>query len=142
MWKPIQSIISCQTCSNTPCVIDSLIYWRHFVSVQRYCHWNTELSVIRFNVKYWNETDDTFWVQNTNTLKMYILICVRKMFCWKPNQILYISNSSPGAVPASRERGIRKWLYLLPLKAFAWDDWEYFWEILLMFKEMILFVAS
>ena len=142
MWKPIQSIISCQTCSKTPCVIDSLIYWRHFVSVQRYCHWITELSVIRFNVKYWNETDDTFWVQNTNHLKMYILICVRKLFCWNSNQILYISNSSPGAVPASRERGIRKWLYLLPLKAFAWDDWEYFWEILLMFKEMILFVAS
>ena len=55
---------------------------------------------------------------------LYILICVQKLFCWKPNQILYISNSSPGAVPASRERGIRKWLYLLPLKAFAWDDWS------------------
>ena len=26
---------------------------------------------------------------------------------------------------------LRKWLYLLPLKTFAWDDWEHFWEILL-----------
>ena len=26
---------------------------------------------------------------------------------------------------------LSKWLYLLPLKTFAWDDWEHFWEILL-----------